>query len=209
MKRNDLYSYAYDFVSRLMERPSYGSIRGIILFGSVARGDFDRESDIDIFIDTEKEAEVEGTVKSVLGEFYSHSRHTWVLRGIENRITPLVGNLNDEKWSALKREMISSGLVIYGKYTEMPKKARHQVLIVYEISKLQPKKKSKFLRELIGYRLVRGKKEYNITGLLQRLGGSKISKNVILVPKESQQAAYELLVRYRTGFKMMEVWTDS
>ena len=147
MKKTEIYSYVYDFLSRLIERLEEDSIRSIIVFGSVARGDFDKESDVDIFIDTAKE-DVSSMVKKALNEFYSHSRGTWVLRGIENQIVPIVGDLNSEKWSNLKKEIISNGIVIYGRYQELPNNIKSYVLITYSISKFKPKEKSKFIRSI-------------------------------------------------------------
>ncbi len=48
----NLFPYIYDFLSLLSEDDKLKSkIKRIILFGSVARGEADEESDIDIFID--------------------------------------------------------------------------------------------------------------------------------------------------------------
>ena len=68
MKKTEIYSYVYDFLSRLIERLEEDSIRSIIVFGSVARGDFDKESDVDIISDTTKE-DVSSMVKKALNEF--------------------------------------------------------------------------------------------------------------------------------------------
>jgi len=207
MKKYELYSYVYDFVSRLIEKLDEGSIRGIIVFGSVVRGDADKESDVDIFVDTKKGPEVAKIVRSVLNDFYSHSRHTWILRGIENQIKPIVDDIESQKWSNLKREIISNGLVIYGKYREIPKNINHYALIIYDLSGLSLKNKSKFIRDLLGYRLVKGKKEYRMEGLLQRVSGQKISKNVILIPKENQKIIYDFLLKSRSKFQIREIWS--
>lgn len=52
MKQNELFSYVYDFISQMLEnRDIFGKIRKIILYGSIVRSDFTRDSDIDLFID--------------------------------------------------------------------------------------------------------------------------------------------------------------
>jgi len=52
----NLISYSIDFVSFLIQKTkSREKIKNIILFGSVARGEADRESDIDLFIDIVRE----------------------------------------------------------------------------------------------------------------------------------------------------------
>ena len=49
LKQNELIAYAMDFASYLISKVD--GIHRIILHGSIARGDFDDESDIDLFID--------------------------------------------------------------------------------------------------------------------------------------------------------------
>ncbi len=48
MKKNEIIAFSMEYASYLM-RKAIG-IETIILFGSVARGDFDKESDTDIFV---------------------------------------------------------------------------------------------------------------------------------------------------------------
>jgi len=209
MEQKDIYSYAYDFISRLIERVDMEAVKSIIVFGSVVRGDFDKESDVDIFIDTEKERSVEPDVRTVINEFYSHSRGTWVLRGVENQIIPIVGNLDSDKWENLKREIISNGLVVYGKYKELPKNIERYVLITYDISRLKPKEKSKFSRGLLGYRLMHNKKEYRIKGLLQEVGGSKISRNVVQIRSGHQNKLHAFLSKSKVRFQIREIWAKA
>ena len=52
IEKNELISYALDFVSYLVGKGK--NINRIILYGFVARGDFDKESDIGLFIDADK-----------------------------------------------------------------------------------------------------------------------------------------------------------
>ena len=56
MKKNELYAYLTDFLSILyLKKDLLTKINSIILFGSVARGDFDKKSDVDIlFINKNK-----------------------------------------------------------------------------------------------------------------------------------------------------------
>ena len=113
MKSNSLKAFAVDFVSFLIQHlDSLEGIRNIILFGSIARGDFDKDSDIDIFIDT-KDKKI--TTDKIVSDFYQSQKYLkyWKLLGIENTINCKVGNL--DKWE-LKRSIISNGIVLYGKY---------------------------------------------------------------------------------------------
>ncbi len=48
-----MIGYAQSFVSFLLDSYVGGKVRKIILFGSVARGDFSTESDIDLFVEVD------------------------------------------------------------------------------------------------------------------------------------------------------------
>ena len=206
MDKKEIYSYVYDFVSRLIERLPEGSVRSIIVFGSVVRGDFDKESDVDIFIDAKNEKLVEEKVRKSLNEFYSHSRHTWVVRGIDNQINPIVGDLSSVKRANLKNEIISNSILIYGQYAELPENISDFVLINYDISKLKPKDKSKFVRDLLGYRLLRNKKEYKVKGILDEVEGKRLVKNAILVPKRNQQQIYKFFSMSKASVERRAIW---
>ena len=67
MERENLISYAANFVSFLLDEKIAKHINRIVLFGSVARGNFDKESDIDVFIDTKKE--IGNDVQGILSMF--------------------------------------------------------------------------------------------------------------------------------------------
>jgi len=100
MKRENLISYAANFVSFLLDQ-FQTDIDKIVLFGSVARGDFDDESDIDLFVDTKKE--IQKDVLKTLSFFrMSETQKKWELKGLKNELSIKVGDLN--KWK-LKRDI--------------------------------------------------------------------------------------------------------
>ncbi len=117
MNRNNLIAYAADFVSFLLDSDIFKRINRIILFGSVARGNFDEESDIDLFIDTKEGIEKE--VRSILHLFQdSEIQKKWNLKGLENDLSLKIGDLN--KWK-LKRDITSDGIILYGKLKTLQK----------------------------------------------------------------------------------------
>ena len=64
-------------------------INNVILFGSIARGDYDEESDVDIFINLKKESgkrKMEEVVDNSINKFEAKARETYFLRGIKNPI---------------------------------------------------------------------------------------------------------------------------
>ena len=115
--RNKLIAYAMHFASFLVEHGI--KARKILLFGSVASGEFDKESDIDIFVDADKKEE--NDVTSSLRSFEKTFSGKWELKGVNNQLSVTVGDLNSKEWEDLRRAIQSYGIVLYGQYKEPPK----------------------------------------------------------------------------------------
>ncbi|HLC53577.1 MAG TPA: nucleotidyltransferase domain-containing protein, partial [Candidatus Nanoarchaeia archaeon] len=65
-----MMQYIYDFLSIFFDKlKEKEKLTSIILFGSNARGNARKDSDIDIFIDTKNRDEISPIVKESLNEF--------------------------------------------------------------------------------------------------------------------------------------------
>lgn len=205
IKRTELISYALNFTSFLLDSPIAEEIRKVILFGSVARDDFTEESDIDIFIDAPQEIEKE--VEKVRSLFeLSQANKYWKLKGIAQELSLKVGNL--DQWQ-LKREVISSGVLLYGKYTELSKQAEYYMLITVNVKDKKAAAQVKLWRALYGYRQKMGKKVYHSRGLLAECNGEKLGKALIIVPMENRQKIIALLKKHRASYTLHELWSDA
>lgn len=206
--KNETLSYAYDFVHFLAGRMN-DNAKGIILFGSVARGDFDRESDVDIFIDTpEKKAkEVRKAVDAAQNEFEIYSRRTWKLQGVDMPIKCIVGDINSKKWSALKREIISSGIILYGRYKELPQELRHCFIFSFSLANLKYKNQVSAIRKIYGYSTKKGRKTYRHAGILDGIMGEKLNPSVVMAPAEGYKKLFDFFRKNRVSFRIREVWT--
>lgn len=202
MERSDLISYAIDFVSFLIRKKP--KINKIILFGSVARNEFDSESDIDLFVDTEL---TKNEVESIL-ELYeiSEDSRKYRLDGVNNKIRLKVGKLDE--WKSIKRGVISNGILLYGKYEEMPKGIRNYALFKILIGKIQRKDKIKIWRKLYGYKQKVGKKVYYSRGLIEENNGRKITPGLFLTPIEKSQDMIDFLKKNKIDYEVKEVFMD-
>lgn len=205
INKNSLISYASNFSSFLIDSKIGDAINRIILFGSVARGDFGKESDVDIFIDTDKDIEKE--VYRVMSLFKdSRIFEAWKLKGIENEISVKIGKLKN--WS-LRREVISSGIVLYGKYKEMPEKTEYYMLIKMDMKNIKTAKQMSIWRKLYGYRQRIGEKTYTGKGLVENLGGKKLGKSIVIVPMRNRGKLLAFLNEKKVRHTVYELWSDN
>lgn len=202
-------AYIYDFLSMVFEEKIIGDINEIILFGSVAKGTQDKKSDIDLFFNVKNIQEIEKieeNLRKVLKSFEVKAEKTWALKKIYFPINFIVGSLADETWKELKDEIISSGILLYGKYKEMPSEIQHYFLIYYSLGNLKRKDKMKFIRVAFGYTLQKDKKNYVQSGLIEKIRGLKLASNVLLVPSNEVLKIKNLLKEYKIKYKILETW---
>lgn len=197
----------YDFLSILFDKlEDKEKIRGIVLFGSVARGEQRKDSDIDLFVDVQNKykPEVDKIVKSSLNEFEIKAQKSWYLRGIKNHIVPIVDDIQKNQWKELKTELESYGKIVYGNLIPSNKKDKSFLLVEYDLSKLKQKNKMRILRALYGYKIKQNGKIYAQKGLFQEEDIEKIS-NAAIIPSESQKRILDFLTNNRVSIKARRI----
>jgi len=208
MKKTEILAYVFDFTHFLMDNLNQ-EIKEIILFGSVARNDFHKDSDIDLFVNVKNKKDIkkiEKTVRKSINEFEDAASQTWDLRKIDLPLKPIIGDLDSKQWSALKREIISTGITLYGRYKEIPNKLQHQLLLSFNLKNLKPKDKVRFIRQLYGYQSKKGNKTYQQKGLLQTEKAVKLNPSTILIPVEAHQKFYDFFKEFKIQHQIREVW---
>lgn len=193
-------SYASYFVSYLLnEIKDFSRVNSIILFGSVARGNAGKDSDVDIFIDVNRaNKKFEGDVGKIVEGFYS-SRECLLFKskGIDNKINVIVGKIND--WPDLKKSIESMGVVLYGAYQAEGVSGRKWTIISWD--KIG-KNRGAFLNKVYGVKI--GGRKY--AGLLDEYGGEKIGKSSIMIPVEHGSEFVKLMKKYEVSAKVREVY---
>ena len=205
-----LVSYVYDFLSvALEEKEIKEQVRKIILYGSVAKDMNDKESDIDLFFEIknkEKTDKIEKALREKIKTFEIKAEKTWRLKKINYPISFLVGQLEDENWKSLKDEVISSGILLYSPYEEIPEKLNHYHLYYYSLTNLKRKDKMRLIRKIHGYTLKKNKKEYKQKGFLQEIQGKKLASNVLLVPFTESAKMKKIFKEHTVRYNVSEVW---
>lgn len=195
-----LLSYAIDFVSFFLERIDATKIEKVILFGSVARGEADMESDVDLFIETVNDTDFKKSIEKIREDFFDSIkfRNYWELKGVNNDIKVIMGKI--DKWKDIKNSVISNGILLYGKYESTPRNAVHKT--IYSWERVQPESKRVLLfKRLFGYKAE--KKEYK--GLLNQYSGEKLSKGSIMVPSRYSSIFLKLFREMKITVKIRKV----
>ena len=202
MKPTELKSYTSTFVSYLIRKLNHktNEINRIILYGSVAKGEANKKSDVDLFIDTQNQA-LEKKIKKVVSDFYNTREAAFFkIKGITNKFSLKVGEL--KKWKELHRSISSSGWLLWGRYEtkEKPIGTNHKILFYWEEIR---KNRGAFLNKLYGYR----SKGQHYLGLLDKIGGIKTGKSSILIPIKNREELIYLFKKYQVKAKQKEDFT--
>ena len=199
---SNLIAYAMDFASFLLQKTAAGEkIRNIILFGSVARDEAGKESDVDVFIDVVKRSPaLESSIRKSADAFKSAGKYKnyWKPLGIENEIQLTIGQMR--QWKELKPSIVSNGILLYGKFKPEIKEGTHRTFFIWENIKPNARRVS-FNKKLFGHR--QGNKFYS--GMLQAYNGERVGKGCIAVPLENAVSFQQLFRTYKISVRIRKV----
>ena len=198
LRYNDLVAYAGSFVSFVLPKID---VDEVILFGSVARGEADEESDVDLFFNVKGKNNFKVVIKRELERFYkSKVAGVWSLKGVKNFIRFEVGEL--DKWK-LRRSVISDGIVLYGKYRGAPEKM--EGFVFFNLKPIRDiAKRNRILRKLFG----RKEKSYFVDGVVDGMSGKRLSPTSFVVPIGRSQEILGMLNSEKLDFSFFEFWSD-
>ena len=198
----ELISYALDFVSFYVQKSkNIESIKSIILFGSVARKEETKKSDIDIFIDVIKDEKIiEEEVKRILEEFYDSVkyRNYWKLLGIKNEFSIIVDKLEDWK---LKDSMLGSALTLYSPYSPKLDNGKNKSIIYWENIK-NNSHRVMLNKKIFGFKHYK----HYYPGLIERYQGKKLGANVILVDTEHLNLFLKIFHKFRAKTRIIRLF---
>ena len=181
-------------------------VRSAVLFGSAARGSATEESDIDLFIDCNRDAE-DPAWKTLLA--------------LDRRFRVEFSALfyRPEERESFDKQFLESvvrqGQVLFGRLpvvTPAELDLQPLRLVSYETRKLPPRKRARFLREVDGYETRKrvGRKTYVMRkpGFLKEAGGWRVGRGAVVVPEESIEAFDAILRRYGATRSIIAIWSQ-
>ena len=195
LTKENLISLAFIFISYLFREPSL-HIRRIFLFGSVARGDYDENSDIDLFIDVDPIYEPETLKKAqrAMKRFILLEQKKLNIKAISNTLTFKVGVL--DMWE-LKEAVEKEGIVLYAH----PLGSALTKYFLFTLPPITPvKKRIKVIRMLFG------RKEYQVPGLVLKYQGKILNPRCFFISYEGLKEVTSFLAREKVMFSFEEIW---
>lgn len=183
---------------------SIKGVRAVILFGSVARGTPEEESDIDLLVDCDKS--VEEKARRVLYELGDR---------FDVRFGPVFYRESDRQLfdTQFLESILRSGRALFGKMpalTPIDLDLQALRLVSYQAGRLSPRRRAQLLRAIDGYRTVKrvGRKRYVVEkrGFLGEVGGWRVGRGAVIVPEEAAEAFDSLLLRFGATRMMVPIW---
>jgi len=176
-----------------------GDVKAVILYGSIARGEFTSRSDVDLFILTtggKTRKEVQDRIIELEFE-------------IGRNIQPTVRSIKELRKTdtGLLQNIFQEGKIFYLKEpSNIPSaillEQKPYLIYSFQINSLSQKDKARFNRQL--YEQTR--KGYKYRGLLQEMGGKKLSAGCVMVPYEQKDKIDNFFKRFKAEFEQLKVW---
>jgi len=191
-----LQSEAYEGIRRVVDQiRKIDGVVGIVLFGSYSRGEQDEGSDIDLLVIFKNKEALNTSQKQI----YRITAETKLFL----QATALT--LNELKNSSLLESALREGK-IYHATKELKKlltpTRKPYALLTYSTANLKAKERVTFTQKLEGRR--RGKYTYN--GLLQKIGGYKVGRGVLMVPLENLNKITQHLEERKLDYVIRHIW---
>lgn len=174
-------------------------VKAIILYGSLARGEFTSRSDVDLFILTTEDK----TQKEI------HDKVIELESEIGRNIQPTIRTIAElqKTDTGLLQNIFQEGKILYLREpSDIPSaillQQKPYLIYSFQISSLLQKEKARFNRQL--YEQTR--KEYKYKGLLQEIGGQKLSAGCVMMPYEQKEKIEKFFKKFKVKFEQLKVW---
>lgn len=186
----------HDLSSLTEEVSSIKEVVAVILFGSIAKGDYDEYSDCDLLV-------VFRDRESMWRRWNELFQRVGKLGLLVHLIPKSLDEFTNSEPTFLE-EVLKHGKALYSKYpfqpSLVPLNLQRARLLVYNMRRLKQEDKMRLLYRLYGKRGARS------MGLVNRLGGLKIGEGCIIVPEENAGAILEVLREHGVEVKSFDVY---
>ena len=181
------------------ELSKISDVKAVVLYGSFARGENTSRSDIDLLVITTKEKAQEEIQNRIID----------LETNIDRSIQPTIRTIAElqKTDSGLLQNIFMEGKVLYLREpADIPSalllEQKPYFIYSFRLNNLNQKEKVKFNRAL--YAQVR--KGYKYKGLLDELGGKKLSPGSIIIPHLHRAEMERFFKKYNVQHEQLKVW---
>ena len=174
-------------------------IKAVVLYGSLARGEYTSRSDIDLFIlttENKTQKEIQEKVIQLESEIGRNIQPTIrTIAELQKTDTGLLQNIFQEGKVLFLREPadIPSAILLQQK---------PYLIYTFQISSLHQKDKVRFNRQF--YEQTR--KGYKYKGLLQVIDGQKLSAGCVIIPQTEKAKVEKFFKKFKVKYEQLKVW---
>jgi predicted nucleotidyltransferase len=193
-----------EFVSRIKMLPG---LEHVIVYGSVARGKYTDDSDIDVlvlFADKKSEKKNAPKVKNAAAEIKGKLP---ILPSIYSRKTLKKGDPD------FFRGVFREGVIVFSSgMREIPIRealsAKPFCIFTYFVEHLDATGKSRLSHALLGRTTKAGGKRYTYGGLLEKLGGRFLGRGAVIVEQPHAEELRDFFNEHGVKYEEYLVWVD-
>jgi len=200
IQTSNTISYSLHFLSFFFaQKEAAVKVQAVYLFGSAVRGQLEKKSDIDLFMECASgdEQRVSQLVDAALVRFiFSKEYGKWKLLKFTYPFSVQTGQL--KKWE-LHLSITSEGILLFSR---KPQGSSGQRKVLFLIRYPQAKRDYIHLKRLL---FGRTEKEYRDSGSVKEFGGEQLNSTSFLIPKEAQTKMIEVLSKEKVDFTMREM----
>lgn len=171
----------------------------VVLYGSYARGENTSRSDIDLFILTTKIKTQEEIQNKIIG----------LESEVGRNIQPTIRTISELQKTdfGLLQNIFKEGKVLYLREpaeisSSLLLQQKPYIIYSFRISKLSQRDKVRFNRSLYEQK----RKGYKYKGLLNELGGKKLSSGCVMVPNNHKEKIEKFFKKLDVKFEQLKVW---
>jgi len=197
----------FEFVKRVSRLPN---IRSVVLFGSVARGEADKRSDIDVLIVFDAQGDL-----NKLEEKRQVSEIALDIEKEYDRSLQLVFSNRDLQGLDRQfiQEVLKEGITLFGRAPAIEAEGlrlQPYSLIHYRLSSLSRPDKMRVKRALYGHETKRSYKgkvyTSKVKGLVEKLEGKRTGLASVLLPLTKAKVLTHTLETFGANYEKIDVW---
>lgn len=203
----EIFPAVFEFSRKIRE---IDTLMAAILYGSAAKGELHKKSDIDVLLifnaehDPELGIEAE-LIHKIAGEVEKKYK-------LSNPFSFVFLNYSEKIDSDFLWETAKDGTIIYAKPELLISRRewfKPMLLVSYSFGKISLKNKMFILRRLYGYRVekrYKGKKYISASEGLVKKYGEKIGKASFLISAAQSEDILEMLEKYGVRYSVKKIW---